>query len=428
MNLLIKNGNLINPEQGKIEKKDILISDGKVAKIEDSIKEEGDCNVINAEGAYVSPGFIDMHVHLREPGFEYKETIATGSEAAARGGFTSICCMPNTNPVNDNSAVTKYILDKAKTHAKVNVFPVGAVTKGLEGKDLAEIADMKEAGIVAISDDGNPLHNSFIARIAMEYAKSFGLTVIDHCEDPSLAGKGVMHEGYVSTELGLKGIPSISEESMICRDIMLSEYTGCPVHIAHISTTGSLRLIREAKKRGVKISCEVTPHHLTLTDDDVRTYDSNLKMKPPLRTKKDIDALIEGLADGTIDAIATDHAPHASHEKEIEFQDANFGIVGLETAFQLSLRLTEHGKLSLLDIVKKLTTGPAKILGLDKGEIDIGKQADIVVFRDDIHTTVSKDKFYSKSKNTPFDGYKVKGDVLYTICNGKIVYNSESTS
>jgi dihydroorotase len=422
MTLLIKNGNFIDVKTKTISKKDILIKDGKINEISNKINANAN-EIIDAKDLYVSPGFIDLHTHLREPGFEYKETIKTGSLAAVRGGFTSVCCMANTNPVNDNASVTQYIIKKASEEAVCNVFPIGAITRELKGEDLAEIGDMKNAGIVAISDDGKSVENSLVLRRAMEYAKGFDLPIISHAEDPKLVSNGLANESLTSITLGLAPIPHIAEEIFIMRDIMLAEYTGSRLHIAHVSTKRSLELIKEAKIRGSLVTCEVTPHHFTLTEDELKTYNTNFKVNPPLRSKLDIEALKQGLKEGIIDAIATDHAPHASHEKEIEFEYAKNGIIGLETAFSLGLNLVKENVLTLISLIEKLTINPAKIINIDRGILEPNKYADITIFDDKIKRIINKNEFYSLSRNTPFDGLPVSGDIIYTIVGGQLVYN-----
>ena len=427
MKTLIKNGKVIDPSQ-KIEKKMNILIDGKLIKeYPGNIKElekRKDLKVIDANKLVVVPGLIDIHVHLREPGFEHKETIRTGTLSAAAGGFTSIACMPNTNPINDNASVTDYILLKARTEGIVNVLPIGAITKSEEGNELAEIGEMYEAGCVAISDDGMPVTNSNLMRRAMEYVKAFNLPVIVHAEDTYLSDDGVMNEGKTSTMLGLKGIPNASEEVMIARDIFLSELTGTDLHICHVSTEGSVRVIREAKKRGVKVTAEATPHHFLLTNEEVYNYNTNAKMNPPLRTSKDVKAIIKGLKDGTLDVIATDHAPHSEDEKNVEFDIAPFGIVGLETALPLSLKLVEDKILTISQLIEKLTINPANIVNSDKGTLKKNKVADITIFDPKEEYLIDKNNFYSKGKNTPFQDWKVRGKVKYTIVSGKIVYKN----
>ncbi len=427
MKTLIKNGKVIDPSQ-KIEKKMNILIDGKLIKeYPGNIKElekRKDLKVIDANKLVVVPGLIDIHVHLREPGFEHKETIRTGTLSAAAGGFTSIACMPNTDPINDNASVTDYILLKARTEGIVNVLPIGAITKSEEGNQLAEIGEMYEAGCVAISDDGMPVTNSNLMRRAMEYVKAFNLPVIVHAEDTYLSDDGVMNEGKTSTMLGLKGIPNASEEVMIARDIFLSELTGTDLHICHVSTEGSVRVIREAKKRGVKVTAEATPHHFLLTDEEVYNYNTNAKMNPPLRTSKDVKAIIKGLKDGTLDVIATDHAPHSEDEKNVEFDIAPFGIVGLETALPLSLKLVEDNILTISQVIEKLTINPANIVNSDKGTLKKNKVADITIYDPKEEYLIDKNNFYSKGKNTPFQDWKVRGKVKYTIVSGKIVYKN----
>ncbi len=365
-----------------------------------------------------------MHVHLREPGFEYKETIKSGTEAAVRGGFTSICCMPNTEPVNDNGAVTEFILRKAAEEGMVTVYPVGAITKGLNGETLSEIGELKSTGCVAISDDGKPVANSLVMRRAMEYAKTFDMPIISHCEDLNLSEDGMVNEGLVSLELGLRGRAVVSEEIIVHRDIALSEYTGARVHIAHVTTAGGVRIVKDAKSRGINVTAETCPQYFTLTEDAIRDYDTNAKMNPPLRTAKDVEAIKEGVRDGTIDVIATDHAPHAQFEKEVEFDHAPFGIVGLETALSLSMRLVKDGWITLGRLIEMLSCNPAKILGIEKGGIKVGSIADITIIDPEREITIDSSKFKSKGRNTPFNGFKVAGIPVITICKGK-VYSSE---
>lgn len=427
MKTLIKNGKVIDPSQ-KIEKKmNILVDGNLIADYPKNIKDlekRKDVKVIDANKLVVVPGLIDIHVHLREPGFEHKETIRTGTLSAAAGGFTSIACMPNTDPINDNASVTDYILLKARTEGVVNVLPIGAITKSEKGEELAEIGEMYKAGCVAISDDGVPVTNSNLMRRAMEYVRAFDIPVIVHAEDTYLSDDGVMNEGKTSTMLGLKGIPNASEEVMIARDIFLSELTGTNLHICHVSTEGSVRIIREAKKRGVKVTAEATPHHFLLTDEEVYNYNTNAKMNPPLRTSKDVKAIIKGLKDGTIDIIATDHAPHSEDEKNVEFDIAPFGIVGLETALPLSLKLVDEKVLTMSQVIEKLTILPAKIVNSDKGTLKKNHVADITIFDPKDEYLIDKDTFNSKGKNTPFQNWKVRGKVKYTFVSGKIVYKN----
>ncbi len=421
MNILVKNGRIIDPANNLDEELDILVSEGRIARIArpGSISEDG-AYVIDASGRLVVPGLVDMHVHLREPGFEYKETIETGTASARAGGFTSVCCMPNTRPVNDNRSVTEFILSLAGKTGFVNVFPVGAITKGSNGEELADIGELYDAGCVAISDDGRPVMSAALMRRAMEYAGIFGMPVISHCEDTSLSFKGVMNEGFVATELGLRGIPRAAEEVMVARDVLLAELTGCRLHIAHVSTAGSVRIIREAKQRGVKVTCETCPHYFVLTEEAARGYNTMAKMNPPLRTGSDVEAIKSGLKDGTIDVIATDHAPHALDEKAVEFDNAAFGIVGLETAVGLSLGLVREGVLGLPEFVRKLSLNPASILDLNKGTLSVGADADITIIDPEIEWTVEPSQFRSKSRNTPFAGWRLKGRAVQTIVGGRV--------
>jgi dihydroorotase len=363
-----------------------------------------------------------MHVHLREPGYEYRETIATGTQAAVAGGFTGVACMANTNPVNDNAAVTEYILDKAKVAQRATVYPIGAVSVGLKGEQLAEIGEMRRAGIVAISDDGRPVSDSGLMRRALEYSRLFDIAVIAHEEDCGLAGGGCMNEGPVSVRLGLKGIPSAAEETMIARDIALAALTGGRLHIAHLSTAGAVDLVRDAKRRGVAVTAEVTPHHFSLTDEAVLGYDTNAKMNPPLRTARDVDAVRAGLRDGTIDAIATDHAPHHADEKQVEFDEAQNGIVGLETAVALALRLVSEANIPAATLIRALTVAPARILGIDRGTLSIGAAADVTVIDPNRAWQYRACDGCSKSRNSPFDGWELKGRAVCTIVSGRVVW------
>ena len=418
--LLIKKGRIVDPSQGLDAICDILVRDGEVAETGDSLSAR-DADVFDASGLIVAPGFVDLHVHLREPGQEYKETIESGARAALAGGFTSICCMPNTQPVNDNAAVTSYIIERAASAALARVYPIGAITAGSKGEQLAEIGEMKRAGVVAISDDGRPVADTNLMRRAMEYARDFDLPVVDHCED-SCAHGGVMHEGEYSSLLGLTGMPGTAEDLQVARDIMLAELTGARVHIAHISTARSVAFVREAKTRGVQITCEVTPHHFTLTDAEVQksAYHTHTKMAPPLRSDKDLAALLEGLSDGTIDAIATDHAPHHANEKMLEFDRAPFGIVGLETAVPLALdRLVASGIVSMTRLIDLLSCIPARIFNLPCGSLRKGSRADITIFDPDREIVIDAASFKSKSRNTPFDEWKLKGMVVATFVAGK---------
>ncbi len=422
MNLLIKGGRVLDPANGVDAIQDVLIQEGKIARLERGLEPPEGTPVINAAGKVVCPGFIDIHVHLREPGYEYKETVATGTKAAAAGGFTAVACMANTNPVNDNGSVTDYIRAKARSEGSVRVYPIGAVSRGLEGQELAELAELAEAGCVAFSDDGQPVINSALLRRAMEYTLPFGLPIISHAEDTHLAQGGVMNEGVVSTELGLTGRPAAAEEVMVARDLCLAELTGAHVHIAHLSTAGALRLVRDAKTRGIRVSAEVTPHHLLLNEEAVRGYDPNTKMNPPLRTKRDQEGLLEALADGTIDCIATDHAPHALSEKEGEFDAAAAGVIGLETAVSLLLdRLVRPGLLDLKTLIMRLTTGPARLLNLPGGSLSPGVDADVTILDLERELTIEPEHFHSKSRNTPFGGWRVTGMPWMTLVGGRVV-------
>lgn len=428
MNLLFKAARVIDPASGFDGQADVLVEEGKIKEISPCIPEDkvGTIEkVINCQGKVLAPGLIDMHCHLREPGHEYKETIETGSRAGAAGGYTSLVCMANTLPVNDCRAVTEYILRQARAKALVNVYPVGAVTKGLKGESLAEIGDMHEAGIVAVSDDGQPVMNSYLFRRALEYAAGLGLPIISHCEDLNLRGQGVMNEGYMSTILGLRGIPKAAEVIMVQRDIILAELTGAHLHIAHVSTAESVQVIREAKKRGVQVTAETAPHYFSLTEEALRTYDTNTKMNPPLRTAADLEAIIAGLQEGTLDVIATDHAPQSPVEKEVEFDYAANGIIGLETALPLTLRLVHEGHLSLMQALAKLTYQPACILNLPGGRLQVGAPADLTLIDLNREFLVDINKLKSKSRNSPFHGWKLKGKAVMTIVSGKIVYRED---
>ncbi|HLC43032.1 MAG TPA: dihydroorotase [Methylomirabilota bacterium] len=422
MNLVLKGGRVIDPANGVDQVQDLLIQDGKIAKLGKGLKAVNGTQVIDASGKIVCPGFIDLHVHLREPGFEYKETVKSGTRAAAAGGFAAVCCMANTDPVNDNRSVTDYILAKARIEGSVRVYPIGAVTRGLKGEELAELAELAEAGCVAFSDDGKPVMNTRLLRYAMEYTLPFGIPVISHAEDHHLAAGGVMHEGVVSTELGLSGIPAAAEEVMVARDICLAELTGAHLHIAHVSTAGAVRLIRDAKARGIKVTAEVTPHHLLLTDESVQSYDGNFKVNPPLRTKRDQETLLEALVDGTIDAVATDHAPHALSEKEGEFDRAAFGVIGLETAVSVLLdRLVRQQLVDLPTLIARLTHGPARLLGLPGGSLAKDALADITILDLEQEWSIDPSRFLSKSKNSPFAGWNVTGVPWMTIVGGNVV-------
>ena len=454
MKFLIRSGRVIDPANGRDEIADILVDDGSIASIGSGLPESG-TEVIEAAGMIVCPGFIDLHVHLREPGEEYKETIASGAAAAVAGGFTSVCAMPNTRPVNDNASITRYVVEQSREAGFARVHPVGAITRGSLGEELAEMADMKEAGAVAVSDDGRPVMNSQVMRHAMEYARDHGLVVVDHCQDTSLSAGGVMHEGRYSTLLGLKGMSAAAEESHIARDIMLARLTGARVHIAHISTAGAVAMVRAAKAEDLPITCEVTPHHLALTDEAVQGFDTNTKMSPPLRSERDRAALIEAAADGTIDAIATDHAPHHQDEKMLEYDRAPFGVIGLETALGVALGIFYHGhtgseaspntrahptgsvgsqhigtsaaallptRLPLSRIIEMFTIGPARAFGVSGGTLAIGSSADITIFDPDLEWRVDPIRFKSKSRNTPFTGWHLKGRPIATFVGGRPVF------
>lgn len=425
MKLLIKNGHLIDPATGQNSGKDILIENGKVAAwLTQNEKAPEDAEIFDASGMIVAPGFIDLHVHLREPGQEYKETIATGAAAAVAGGFTSVCCMPNTAPINDNAAITRFIIEQSNRAGLANVFPIGAITKASDGAELAEMGEMKTAGIVAVSDDGRPVPNAGMMRRAMEYAKDFDLCVVDHCEDKSLSAGGVMHEGKMSLLLGLKGMPALAEDLDALRDIALAEATGAKVHIAHISTKGAVEAVRWAKSKGLRVTSEVAPHHFTLTDEACEGYDTRTKMAPPLRSREHLEAVIEAIKDGTIDAIATDHAPHHADEKNLEFDRAPMGITGLETAVGLTfLKLVDTGIIDLKRMVEMFSTNPAKIFNLEnRGTLKVGSNADVTIIDPDLEWTYDVSQTKSKSKNSPFDGWKFKGAAVVTIVGGKIVY------
>ena len=423
-NILIRNGRVIDPANGVDAVCDVLIENGKVSAVHPNIQAAADVRVIDATGKVVAPGFIDMHCHLRDPGLEYKEDIVTGTRSAARGGFTGVCCMPNTNPVNDNASVTRYILEKAQTQGSgVHVYPVGAISKGLEGKEMAEVGRMKKAGIVAISDDGKPVSNSNLLRLAMQYADYFGVFIMSHSEDKNLVGDGVMNEGYMSTKLGLPGITRAAEEVMIARDILVAEAEKKHIHLCHVSTRGGVQLIREAKARGVKVTAETAPHYIGATDAWVAGYDSNCRVNPPLREEEDRLACIRGLCDGTLDAIATDHAPHHEDEKRVEFHIAASGIVGFETAFAIAnTELVKKGYMSLSELVKVMSANPAKILGVEGGSLAAGSAADLVIVDPEREITVDANQFASKGRNTPFHGKNYFGAVCTTMVGGRVIY------
>ena len=423
--LLLRNGRVLDPASGRDEVGDVLVSDGVIAAIGKDLDPTGS-EAFDATGLIVAPGFIDMHVHLREPGFEHAETIETGARAAAAGGFTSVCCMPNTKPVNDSATVTNYILERARRLAVVNVFPIGAITKGSEGEELAAIGSMKAAGIVAISDDGRPVMNARVMRRAMESARAFDLPVINHCEDLNLSAGGDMHEGVQSTRLGLRGIPSASEDVMVARDILLAELTGARYHVAHLSTQHAVAMVKFAKSRGLSISCEVCPHHFSISDSDVKAYDANYKMKPPLRSCCDVDAALQGIVEGTVDALATDHAPHPGSEKMQEFEKCPFGILGLETAVGLTIaKLVHPGKISLMKMIELYTTGPANVLRLNRGTLRVDAPGDLTILDINRRWTYDVNRSPSKSRNSPFHGTEFRGGPVATIVNGRFVWRSE---
>ena len=443
MRTVIKSGHIVDPSQKIDGVGDIVIEDGKIKEVRAKSKEQRakgsdnlttfyvqrsprdpDLRTINAEGLIVFPGLIDMHAHLREPGFEYKETIKTGTTAAVRGGFTTVCCMPNTYPVNDNASVTEFIIRRAAREGLCTVYPIGAITKGQKGEELAEMGAMRNEGCIAFSDDGYPVMNSLMMRRSLEYSKAFGLPIISHCEDLTLSEGGVMNEGLLSVTLGLRGIPAEAEKIVVYRDIMLAELTGGRLHVAHVSTEGSVELIRDAKKRGIHVTAETCPHYFSLTEDAVRDYDTNAKVNPPLRTNRDIEAIKEGLKDGTIDVIATDHAPHHRDEKLKEFDLAPSGISGLETALSLSIRLVEEGILTMSQLIEKMALNPTRILGSplysSKGTLRPGADADVTIIDMKKEVRIEASKFVSKGKNTPFDGWMLKGTPVVTISKGRI--------
>lgn len=425
MKLLIANGHLIDPAAQENTGMSVLIEDGKVvAWLKPNEPQQEDCEVFDASGLLVAPGFIDMHVHLREPGQEHKETIASGAAAAVAGGWTSVCPMPNTQPVNDNAAITRYMIEQAERAGLANVFPIGAITKSSDGSELAEMGEMKAAGAVAVSDDGRPVPNAGIMRRAMQYAKDFNLPVIDHCEDKSLSSGGVMHEGRVSLLLGLKGMPALAEDIDAVRDIILAQDTGAHVHIAHVSTKGAVEAVRRAKNEHINVTCEVTPHHFTLTDRAVEGYDTNTKMSPPLRSEEHLEAIIEGLRDGTIDAIATDHAPHHADEKALEYDRAPMGITGLETSLGLTFQqLISKGVIDLVRLVELCSTNPARIFNLEhRGTLRPGSIADVTIIDPELQWTYLNSESRSRSRNSPFDGWRFTGGCVATIVGGRVVY------
>jgi dihydroorotase len=420
MNMVIRNGRIVDPANERDEIGDLFIVDGKIAKDGD----DRDAEVIDATGLVVAPGLIDLHVHLREPGFGWKETIESGARAAAAGGFTTIVCMPNTSPVADSPGTIGWIRDRAKEVACVNVLPSGAISKGLMGEELAPIGSLKQAGVVAITDDGRCVQNNELMRRAVEYARMVGVPVLDHCQDYNLVGNGVVHEGYWSTLLGLPGWPRIGEEVIVMRNILLADCCDHHVHCQHLSAAGSVRLLREARARGVKISGEVCPHHIALTDDAIQNFDTNCKMNPPLRAKEDVAALLEGIADGTIEILCSDHAPHAQFEKEVEFDAAPFGIVGLETEVGLFLDLLVHKRktIELPRLIEMFTVNPARLLQIEAGTLSVGRAGDVTLIDPDREWTVDAQIFQSMSRNTPFDGWKLKGRAVRTIVGGKTVW------
>jgi dihydroorotase len=421
--LLLKNGRVVDPGTGVDETLDLLIEKGKISKRATRIAARG-AKVLDLSGLVVCPGFIDMHVHLREPGQEWKETVATGTRSAAAGGFTGVACMPNTVPVNDSQSVTELIVARAEEEGVVPVYPIGCVTKGQEGKELAEMGDMVEAGARAFSDDGKPVRSSLLMRKALEYSQIFDMPIIDHCEDPDLVDGGVMHEGEISTRLGLRGWPGVAEDVMVYRDILLAEYTGGHVHIAHLSTARAAEFVRRAKRKKIRVTCEITPHHLALTDKAVASYDTASKVNPPLRSEADRKAMLKAIADGTADAIATDHAPHREDEKCVEFSLAPFGLIGLETAVSVCIDRLIHGKVVPLSrMVELFTVGPAKILGLEKGTLEPGADADVTVLDLNREVTVDASEFQSKSSNCPFDGWKLRGAPVLTMVGGRVVHD-----
>jgi len=420
-NLLVRNVHLFDPSEGiSKEGESLLVLEGRVASPGSSVP--AGTPEIDGRGGLLCPGFVDLHAHFREPGFEYKETVASGSRAAAAGGFTSVCVMANTNPVNDNAAITRAILDRAREVGLVRVFPIGAVTRGLEGAELSEMGALSEAGCIAFSDDGRPVSTALMLRRALEYSRLFGKPVIDHCEDMPLSNRGVMNEGTVSAELGLAGIPNASEEVSIARDLAVLELAGGHLHVAHLSTAGGVRLVREARRRHLRVTTETCPHYFSLTDEAVRCHGTHAKMNPPLRREEDRLAVIAGIRDGTIDAIATDHAPHAPHEKEQEFDRAPFGIIGLETAFSLSLELVRDGHITLSELMTLLSARPAEIFGLPHGSLHPGGLADLVLLDLEGEWEAGRPGYRSKSRNSPFTGRTMKGRVAATIVGGRVVF------
>jgi dihydroorotase len=423
MSIVIKNGRVIDPASQTDRVADVLIVEGKIAGVAPNLSSPG-ARVVDATGMVVAPGFIDMHVHLREPGFEHAETIESGSRAAAAGGFTSICCMPNTKPINDSATVTSYIVERARRKAVVNVYPIGAITKGSAGEELAAIGAMKAAGAVAISDDGMPVMNSRVMRRAMEFARSYDLPVIDHCEDLNLSAGGDMHEGAKSVRWGLRGIPAAAEDVMVARDLVLAQLTGARYHVAHISTRNAVAMVEHARRHGIAATCEATPHHFALCDEHMAPYDSNYKMKPPLRSCGDRDAVLDGIARGAVTAIATDHAPHPGSEKMQEFERCPFGIIGLETALALALEeLVAPGRITLQRMVELFTTGPDSVMRLGRGTLSTGAPGDVTIFSTDLQWTYDVNQSFSASRNSPFDGRTFRGGPVATVVNGELVWS-----
>jgi dihydroorotase len=431
MKLLLKNGRVVDPANGRDGTFDVLIEHGRIARVDRNLPAEGADVLEIARGWIVAPGLVDIHVHLREPGHEHKETVATGTASAVAGGFTAVACMPNTEPVNDHAGITQFILKKAAEAGLARVYPIGAVSLGSKGEQLAELGEQKAAGCVAFSDDGRPVATALLMRRALEYAGMLQVPIIDHCEDPSLKGDGVAHEGYHASALGLRGIPGEAESLMVERDVSLAAMTGAHAHIAHMSARQSLRAVRAGKERGVRVTCEVTPHHFTLTDealDGRLKYDTNLKMNPPLRETADCEAMVQGISDGTVDVIATDHAPHHADEKMLEFDRAPFGIVGLETAVPIVCeRLLHAGRISIGRLIELLSVNPARVLRIPGGSLAEGAVADVTVLAPDLKVTVSAGALRSKSKNTPFDGWELRGGVIATIVGGRVVYRNGAT-
>lgn len=425
MTILIKNGRLINPSENLDKVMDIFVEDGIIKEKAESIEKQAD-TVIDAAGCYVMPGLIDLHVHFRDPGLTYKEDIETGSKAAAKGGFTTVCCMPNTKPVVDNVETVKYIIEKGKKVGLTNVLPVGAVTKNMAGVEITDVEELKKAGICAISEDGKSVMNSGVYRKAMKNAAKANVPVLAHCEDINLVEGGVINLGDKSSELGVKGISNAVEDVIAMRDIMLAKETGATLHLCHCSTKDSVEMVKRAKEEGIKVTAEVCPHHFSMCSDDITSNDGNFKMNPPLRAREDMEALIKGLQDDIMDVISTDHAPHSAEEKAKDLEHAPFGIVGLETSVALTVtNLVKKGYLTPMQMAAKMSYNPAKVLGIPKGTLDEGKIADITIIDPDKEYTIDVNTFESKCKNTPFDGYKVSGEVEYTILNGKVVYSNK---